>query len=188
MGQKPIEGSNPSLSATRPINSRRFRSLGCDSDEAGITPVRAARRARRAAPSNPSLSAIRHVNSRPVSTTQSWQPRSGDSEPEIWKRGFNKIAEGDFGDDARVARRARPEGPFQSSLSARWPAKSRCSLSLTRDSGKAPNCAFASVIGREHWRNECGGDRSLDTFNVCAVLFWEVGGPKLHKEFLRGQA
>ncbi len=32
--QKPIEGSNPSLSANRPVNSRRFRSDYCDSDEA----------------------------------------------------------------------------------------------------------------------------------------------------------
>jgi len=30
----PIEGSNPSLSANRPVNSRRFRSDYCDSDEA----------------------------------------------------------------------------------------------------------------------------------------------------------
>src|SRR5712675_1440859 len=35
-------------------------------------------------------------------------------EPEIWKRGFDKIAEGDFGRRARVARRARAEGPSQS--------------------------------------------------------------------------
>src|ERR1700679_939524 len=36
MGQKPIEGSNPSLSAIGHINSRRFRSLGRDSQEAWI--------------------------------------------------------------------------------------------------------------------------------------------------------
>src|ERR1700678_2367984 len=36
MGQKPIEGSNPSLSATRRTNSRRFRSLSRGSYEAGI--------------------------------------------------------------------------------------------------------------------------------------------------------
>jgi hypothetical protein len=35
-------------------------------------------------------------------------------EPEIWKRGFDKIAEGDFERRARVARRARAEGPSQS--------------------------------------------------------------------------
>src|ERR1700678_1222442 len=36
MGQKPIEGSNPSLSATRHVNSRRLRSLSRGSHEAGI--------------------------------------------------------------------------------------------------------------------------------------------------------
>jgi hypothetical protein len=36
-GQKPIEGSNPSLSAIRHVNSRRSRSAYCGSDEAGIT-------------------------------------------------------------------------------------------------------------------------------------------------------
>jgi hypothetical protein len=58
-GRGPKARVNPSLSASRPVNSRRSRSDYCDSDEAGITPVRAARRARRAAPSNPSLSATR---------------------------------------------------------------------------------------------------------------------------------
>ena len=35
-------------------------------------------------------------------------------EPEIWTRGFDKIAKGDFGRRERVARRARAEGPSQS--------------------------------------------------------------------------
>jgi hypothetical protein len=39
-------GSNPTLSAIRHINSRRSRSDHCDSNEAGITPVRAAPKGR----------------------------------------------------------------------------------------------------------------------------------------------
>ncbi len=55
-GRRPEARVNPSLSAKRHINSRWLRSDGCGSDEAGITPARAAPEgARRAAPSNPSL-------------------------------------------------------------------------------------------------------------------------------------
>ena len=45
-GRGPKARVNPSLSASRPINSRRFRSDYCGSDEAGITPVRAAPKGR----------------------------------------------------------------------------------------------------------------------------------------------
>src|SRR5882762_2055294 len=85
MGQKPIEGSNPSLSATRHVNSRRYQSDYCRSPEAGIrtrdmekggstkspkailddahaSPAGRGPRAR----VNPSLSATRYVNSRRV--------------------------------------------------------------------------------------------------------------------------
>jgi hypothetical protein len=48
------------------------------------------------------------------SITRSRQPRSGDSSPRYGLRGFDKIAEGDFGRRARVAQRARAEGPSQS--------------------------------------------------------------------------
>src|SRR5882724_3369760 len=45
-GRGPKARVNPSLSASRPVNSRRFRSDYCDSDNAGITPARAAPKGR----------------------------------------------------------------------------------------------------------------------------------------------
>src|SRR5450631_3697854 len=71
MGQKPIEGSNPSLSAICCL-------ILVGLDQVAVTATKRG------------------------------------FEPEIWKRGFDKIAEGDFGRRARVARRARAEGPSQS--------------------------------------------------------------------------
>src|SRR6185312_2849465 len=47
-GRGPTARVNPSLSAIRPINSRRSRSLSRGSHEAGITPARAAPKGRRA--------------------------------------------------------------------------------------------------------------------------------------------
>jgi hypothetical protein len=74
-------------------------------------------------------------------------------EPEIWKRGFDKIACGDFGRRARVARRARAEGPSQSlppSPPSKNPSKSRF-LRKNGISGEKPAAFYcqptASYVG-----------------------------------------
>src|ERR1700733_5258377 len=112
MGQKPIEGSNPSLSATRhnqfssvSITRSRQRRSGDSNprygkggstkspeailDDAHASPGGRGPKAR----VNPSPSATRHNQFSSVSITQSWQPRSGDN--------------------ARQGRPCRGEGPLQ---------------------------------------------------------------------------
>ena len=70
-------------------------------------------------------------------------------EPEIWKRGFDKIADGDFGRRARVARRARAEGPSQS-LPLRQSASKFSSVSfrLLRQRRSGDNARRATPKGR----------------------------------------
>src|ERR1700722_2044939 len=125
MGQKPIEGSNPPLSAIGHINSRRFRSLSRGGHEARDSNPRykqggstkspkaildvaaqlrrsvAKRRTSGAAASNPSLSASRHINSR-------------------WVRSGHRDS-----DEAGITHEGRGrKSRINPSLSARWPIKS----------------------------------------------------------------